>query len=176
MISAARPWPGGVLHARAACRTMPHRSRAARTRQAVVPRGERGRRRDGHGGAARGADAAAALRRRPASAVPIGAGGKPMSLAQLARLACSHGGGYPVRLLDLAAVDQNTAVVLRFARAQGWSVRPALKSFRSPGLTSYLLSACRARAGSCSTSSRSTRSYRGAAGRGPDVRLPADGW
>ena len=75
-------------------------------------------------------------RHRP---VPLGEGGKPMSRPALARLARARGGGYPVLLLDLAALDRNTAVILRFARAQRWSVRPALKSFRSPALTGYLL-------------------------------------
>jgi D-serine deaminase-like pyridoxal phosphate-dependent protein len=63
-----------------------------------------------------------------------------MSTAALARMARTHGGGYPVLLLDLAAMDQNTRVVLGFARAQGWAVRPALKSFRSAALSAYLLS------------------------------------
>ena len=62
-----------------------------------------------------------------------------MDLPQLARLARKLGGGYPVLILDLAALDQNTRVVTSFAREQGWAVRPALKSFRSPQLTAYLL-------------------------------------
>lgn len=62
-----------------------------------------------------------------------------MSLDDLARLAREQGAGYPVLMLDLAALDQNTKVVVDFARAQGWGVRPALKSFRSPALISYLL-------------------------------------
>jgi D-serine deaminase-like pyridoxal phosphate-dependent protein len=36
--------------------------------------------------------------------------------------------------VDLAAVDQNTKVVLAFAKQNGWSVRPALKAFQSPKL------------------------------------------
>ena len=70
---------------------------------------------------------------------PLGAGGTPMTLEQLARLAREQGRGHPVLLLDLAALDQNTRVVVDFAKAQGWGVRPALKSFRSPALISYLL-------------------------------------
>jgi Alanine racemase, N-terminal domain len=62
-----------------------------------------------------------------------------MSLPALAALARARGGGYPVLLLDLAALDRNTAVILSFARAQRWSVRPALKSFRSAALTGYVL-------------------------------------
>ena len=62
-----------------------------------------------------------------------------MSAAGLAGLARRVGGGEPVLLLDLAALDHNTAVVVDFANRNGWAVRPALKSFRSPQLTSYLL-------------------------------------
>lgn len=62
-----------------------------------------------------------------------------MQLAELAKLAQKLGGGYPVLILDLAALDQNTRVVTSFAGEQGWAVRPALKSFRSPELTAYLL-------------------------------------
>jgi D-serine deaminase-like pyridoxal phosphate-dependent protein len=69
----------------------------------------------------------------------IGAGGQPMSLSELAQLAREIGHGQPVALLDLAAVDQNVKVVVDFARGQGWAVRPAMKTFRSPGLISYVL-------------------------------------
>ena len=62
-----------------------------------------------------------------------------MDLPALARLSKKLGGGYPVLILDLAALDRNTAVLTSFAREQGWAVRPALKSFRSPRLTAYLL-------------------------------------
>ena len=79
--------------------------------------------------------ATGAKRRRP----PIGSGGEPMGLDQLAALAKKLGGGYPVLILDLAALDQNMGVVARFAKEQGWAVRPALKSFRAPELTSYVL-------------------------------------
>ncbi|MDQ3935263.1 MAG: alanine racemase, partial [Actinomycetota bacterium] len=70
---------------------------------------------------------------------PLGAGGTPMTLEQLARLAREVGRGQPVLFLDLAAVDQNIRTVVDFATAQGWGVRPALKTFRSPALVSYLL-------------------------------------
>jgi D-serine deaminase-like pyridoxal phosphate-dependent protein len=70
---------------------------------------------------------------------PLGAGGTPMSRAALAQLARREGRGHPVLLLDLAALDQNTGVIARFARAQRWAVRPALKSFRSPALSAYVL-------------------------------------
>ena len=62
-----------------------------------------------------------------------------MSLETLARLARERGRGQPILFVDLAALDQNLAVVLGFAKGQGWDVRPALKSFHSPKLTGYLL-------------------------------------
>jgi D-serine deaminase-like pyridoxal phosphate-dependent protein len=62
-----------------------------------------------------------------------------MPVDRLAALARAIGRGEPVLLLDLAALDHNTAVVVDFANRQRWAVRPALKSFRSPQLTSYLL-------------------------------------
>jgi D-serine deaminase-like pyridoxal phosphate-dependent protein len=70
---------------------------------------------------------------------PLGLGGRPMPLDQLAAFAREVGGGYPVLLLDLAALDQNVHVVVDFARRQNWAVRPALKSFRSPELVGYVL-------------------------------------
>ncbi|HEX8647362.1 MAG TPA: alanine racemase [Thermoleophilaceae bacterium] len=76
---------------------------------------------------------------RKAPKPPLGAGGAPMPLDVLAKLARRHGRGHPVLVLDLAALDQNTRTVTDFARANGWGVRPALKSFRSPALISYLL-------------------------------------
>lgn len=82
--------------------------------------------------------ATAAKRRKPPKP-PIGSGGAPMSLDALAKLAREQGRGHPVLFLDLAALDQNIRTVADFAGAQGWGVRPALKSFRSPALISYLL-------------------------------------
>jgi D-serine deaminase-like pyridoxal phosphate-dependent protein len=70
---------------------------------------------------------------------PLGAGGAPMTIEQLAKLAREQGRGYPMLILDLAALDQNTRTVVDFAKGQGWGVRPALKTFRSPALISYLL-------------------------------------
>jgi D-serine deaminase-like pyridoxal phosphate-dependent protein len=62
-----------------------------------------------------------------------------MELRELAGLAREVGAGQPLLLLDLAALDQNTQVLIEFARSQGWGVRPALKSFRSPQLVAYVL-------------------------------------
>lgn len=84
------------------------------------------------------AGAGAAKRPKPPKP-PLGSGGTPMSLEQIAALAKTYGRGYPVLFLDLAALDQNMRTVVDFAKAQGWGVRPALKSFRSPALISYLL-------------------------------------
>jgi D-serine deaminase-like pyridoxal phosphate-dependent protein len=94
----------------------------------------------GVGGVAGTAGAAAATpraKRRPGP--PLGAGGRPMTLGELARLARETGGGSPRLFLDLAALDQNAKVLVDFARAHGWAVRPALKSFRSPQLVAYVL-------------------------------------
>ena len=88
--------------------------------------------------AAPAGEALAARRRKPPKP-PLGAGGTPMPLDALAKLAREQGRGHPVLVLDLAAVDQNVRAVVDFATAQGWGVRPALKSFRSPALISYLL-------------------------------------
>lgn len=69
----------------------------------------------------------------------LGRGGKPTSMAALARLARKVGEGQPLIFVDLAAVDQNSRVIRRFARRQGWRVRPALKAFQSPQLCAYVL-------------------------------------
>jgi Alanine racemase, N-terminal domain len=69
----------------------------------------------------------------------LGAGGRPTTNEGLARLAREHGKGEPVMFVDLAAVDRNAEVVVRFARAQRWHVRPALKVFQSPKLCAYIL-------------------------------------
>ena len=81
--------------------------------------------------------AAAAKPKKPKP--PLGSGGTPMPADQLAQLARAQGRGHPALFLDLAALDQNIRTVVDFANAQGWGVRPALKSFRSPALISYLL-------------------------------------
>jgi D-serine deaminase-like pyridoxal phosphate-dependent protein len=70
---------------------------------------------------------------------PLGAGGRPTGLDALAKLAHDLGRGEPLCFIDLAAVDQNLKTVVAFARGQGWAVRPALKTFRSPGFISYVL-------------------------------------
>lgn len=80
-----------------------------------------------------------AAKARKSPKPPLGAGGTPMPLDALAKLAREQGRGHPALILDLAALDQNTKTVTDFAKANGWAVRPALKSFRSPALISYLL-------------------------------------
>lgn len=69
----------------------------------------------------------------------LGSGGRPTTNATLARLAREHGKGEPVMFVDLAAVDRNAKVILDFARAHRWHVRPALKVFQSPKLCAYIL-------------------------------------
>ncbi len=69
----------------------------------------------------------------------LGSGGRPTADKTLARLAREHGKGEPVMLVDLAAVDRNAKVIIDFARAHGWHVRPALKVFQSPKLCAYIL-------------------------------------
>ena len=73
--------------------------------------------------------------RRP----PIGRGGAPTEPAALARVARRLGRGDAVTFLDLAAFDSNFNQIVSFAKAQGWGVRPALKSFQSPGFIGYTL-------------------------------------
>jgi D-serine deaminase-like pyridoxal phosphate-dependent protein len=69
----------------------------------------------------------------------LGSGGQPTSNEVLARLARDFGKGEPVMFVDLAAVDRNARVVVDFARANKWHVRPALKVFQSPKLCAYIL-------------------------------------
>jgi len=95
-----------------------------------------------------GADVADAARRRrrrrprrppPRPLPPLGSGGEPTPPARLAEIAREIGEGQDVLFADLAALDGNLEVVESFTRTQGWAVRPALKSFDSPGLAGYLL-------------------------------------
>jgi D-serine deaminase-like pyridoxal phosphate-dependent protein len=69
----------------------------------------------------------------------LGSGGRPTSNPTLARLAREHGRGEPLIFVDLAAVDQNAKVIIDFARAHHWAVRPALKVFQSPQLCAYIM-------------------------------------
>jgi D-serine deaminase-like pyridoxal phosphate-dependent protein len=69
----------------------------------------------------------------------LGSGGRPTSNATVARLAREHGRGEPLMFVDLAAVDQNARVVVEFARANRWAVRPALKVFQCPQLCAYIM-------------------------------------
>lgn len=70
---------------------------------------------------------------------PLGSGGAVMSLDALHELARREGKGSPILILDLAALDANLATIRAFAAGQGWDVRPALKSFRSPELCGYVM-------------------------------------
>ena len=70
---------------------------------------------------------------------PIGSGGRPTPPAKLAELASAVGGGEALTFLDLAAFDANLAIAANVARAEGWAIRPALKSFQSPQFIAYAL-------------------------------------
>ena len=70
---------------------------------------------------------------------PIGEGGTPTTPAALAAIAARSAQGDAVTFLDLAAFDANLAVVSEVARAEGWAIRPALKSFESPAFIGYAL-------------------------------------
>lgn len=76
---------------------------------------------------------------RPRAQSSIGTGGTPTELTALAWLAARVGRGEPLVFCDLAAVDQNTRVILDWARQNDMAVRPALKAFQSPGLCAYIL-------------------------------------
>lgn len=87
------------------------------------------------GGAAAELARESANRPRP----PIGRGGAPTSPATLARVARRIGRGDALTFLDLAAFDNNFRHIVSFAKEQNWAVRPALKSFQSPGFIAYTL-------------------------------------
>lgn len=70
---------------------------------------------------------------------PIGSGGAPTDIEDLARLATRVGRGEPLVFCDLAAVDQNTKVIADWARRHEFAIRPALKAFQSPKLCAYIL-------------------------------------
>jgi D-serine deaminase-like pyridoxal phosphate-dependent protein len=72
--------------------------------------------------------------------VALGSAGEPTTNPTLARLARLNGNGEPLMFVDLAAVDRNTKVIVRFAKANRWAVRPALKAFQCPQLCAYILS------------------------------------
>ena len=97
-------------------------------------------------GAAAAVAGGTALRRRATAArvaLPqdphhLGAGvGTP--LADLAALAREEGGGEPVCLVDLDALDANLDLLLAAACQQDVALRPALKSLPSPGLAAHVL-------------------------------------
>ncbi len=89
--------------------------------------------------AAAGASPAAAARPKKPKRPPLGSGGKPTTPETLAAIARESGKGEAICFLDLAAFDNNLGIVERFARDQGWALRPSLKSFQSPRLIAYTL-------------------------------------
>jgi D-serine deaminase-like pyridoxal phosphate-dependent protein len=78
--------------------------------------------------------------RRRRLAADLGSGGVPMAPAAVAALAKRVGRGEPIAIVDLAAVDQNCAVLLRFAAESGIAWRPAYKTLESPELLAYVVS------------------------------------
>jgi D-serine deaminase-like pyridoxal phosphate-dependent protein len=70
---------------------------------------------------------------------PIGTGGEPTPLPEIARLAREVGRGEPVMFVDLAAVDRNIAAVIAWAQANRVAIRPALKVFSCAQLAAYVL-------------------------------------
>lgn len=70
---------------------------------------------------------------------PLGAGGEPTPPERLAALGREVAQGSPLTFVDLAAYDNNAAIIADFAREQGFAVRPALKSFHNAQLIAYAL-------------------------------------
>ncbi len=70
----------------------------------------------------------------------LGAGGQPMSLPAIAALARRIGGGEPLALIDLAAVDHNCEILLDWSRQTGIAWRPAYKTLQAAGLLAYVVS------------------------------------
>jgi D-serine deaminase-like pyridoxal phosphate-dependent protein len=79
-------------------------------------------------------------KRQRGPSASLGAGGAPMELATVAALAKQIGRGEPVAIIDLAAVDQNCDVLLRFSRESSIAWRPAFKTLQSPDLLAYVVS------------------------------------
>lgn len=65
--------------------------------------------------------------------------GRPTPLAERAALARDVGGGEPVCLVDLDAIDANVDALTRFSQVHGWALRPALTALSSPELAGYVL-------------------------------------
>ena len=65
---------------------------------------------------------------------------EPTPLPEVASMARAIGEGEPLTVLDLAALDNNIDRVVKEVERRDWSVRPALKSFRSPEFAAYVLS------------------------------------
>lgn len=66
-------------------------------------------------------------------------GGAITPLPDAADFARRNGGGIPMTIVDLAALDQNIEQLRIETEARGWALRPALKSFQSPELCAYVL-------------------------------------
>jgi len=84
-------------------------------------------------------DAAVAARRKRKRRPDLGSGGSPMQLAAVAALARQAGRGEPVAIVDLAAVDRNCEVLLKWSREHAIAWRPAYKTLQAPELMAYVL-------------------------------------
>lgn len=69
----------------------------------------------------------------------MGAGGSVTPPERLAQLSREMSDGSPLSFLDLAAFDNNFAIITGFSRTQRWAVRPALKSFHNARFIAYTL-------------------------------------
>lgn len=78
---------------------------------------------------------------RPAAITVHGLGrdGRPMSLRTVAEVAKRIGGGEPVAIVDLAAVDRNCSRLTAWSASNRIAWRPAYKTLRSPELLAYVL-------------------------------------
>lgn len=63
----------------------------------------------------------------------------PTPMSDIAALAADVGGGEPLTLVDLDALDTNIEHVRTAAADRGWAIRPSLKSFQNPHLSAYVL-------------------------------------
>lgn len=91
--------------------------------------------------------AAGALGHRLEAAFPMGGtslaqnpgDGESTPMPDVAAIAKDVGGGEPLTLLDLDALDNNIEIVLEKTQKLGWAIRPALKVFHDPHVSAYVL-------------------------------------
>lgn len=69
----------------------------------------------------------------------LGNGGEPHTLAEIADLAKQCGGGEPICMVDLAAVDRNCDLLLNWSQQNNITWRPAYKTLQSAELLAYVV-------------------------------------